>query len=199
MSAFHWLGGFFLCSKLSPRARSELLFKDGITQPVAAISALVVIESEQARRASEGVCTLLKITQLGLLWGLKLLLSHTPLVPPVPGECVCGSWGETKISAAIIHGQDVKRVAVDSKGVGDWCGQERLASLIYAVKIISGDVVSCCVRQVFFSACLFLCSNRIVTAFTMIETLKNCVPAQLGHYHDFHMYLICTVTRAERV
>lgn len=38
--------------------RSALLFKDGITQPAAAISAPVVIESALVECASEGVCAL---------------------------------------------------------------------------------------------------------------------------------------------
>ncbi len=36
--------------------RSALLFKDGITQPAAAISTLVVIESVLGECASEGEC-----------------------------------------------------------------------------------------------------------------------------------------------
>ncbi len=61
----------------SPGVRSALLFKDGITQPAAAVSAPIVIESALAECASEGVCAPQKIIQSRLLVGLKRLLSHT--------------------------------------------------------------------------------------------------------------------------
>lgn len=50
--------------------RSALLFKDGITQPAAAVSAPIVIESALAECASEGVCAPQKIIQSQLLVGL---------------------------------------------------------------------------------------------------------------------------------
>ena len=36
--------------------RSALLFKDGITEPAAAVSAPIIIESALVECASEGVC-----------------------------------------------------------------------------------------------------------------------------------------------
>lgn len=50
--------------------RSTLLFKDGITQPAAAISAPIVIESVLVECASEGVCSPQKIIQSQVLGGL---------------------------------------------------------------------------------------------------------------------------------
>lgn len=61
----------FCTQKLSPGVRSKLLFKDGTTQPAAAVSALFIIESALVERAGEGVCILQKITQSGPPESLK--------------------------------------------------------------------------------------------------------------------------------
>lgn len=69
MIFLHWLG--VICAQiLGSGVRSWLLFKDGITQPAAAISSPIVIESGQVECASEGVCAPQKIIQLEFLGGL---------------------------------------------------------------------------------------------------------------------------------
>lgn len=67
----------FCTQNPSPGVRSTLLFKDGITQPAAAISALVVIESVLVECTSKGVRSPQKIIQLRVLGGLENLLSDT--------------------------------------------------------------------------------------------------------------------------
>lgn len=57
----------FVPKNPSPGVRRALLFKDGTTQPAAAVSAPIVIESALVECASEGVCAPKKIIQSGHL------------------------------------------------------------------------------------------------------------------------------------
>lgn len=92
-----------LCPKPKAlRVRRTPLFKDGITQPAAAISTPIIIESVLVDCTSEGVCSVRKILQYWVLGGLN----HYCRIPDWwLHECVSGkgSWEKDQIAAGHIR------------------------------------------------------------------------------------------------